>query len=204
MRGGARLLLAAGPCDPCGQLLGLERSGECAHGHHLSRAQCVAGGEDLAAQCVDHGQHALVSARTRTQRARRERTQAGDGRKLDRKRLREPARGGDAHAQPGEPSRAEAHRDPLELAPADLAVLEQTVDHAQQPRGVARMLVRGRIVARAERAAVGQLQPHDGRVRGGVETQHDQVRVTSMRRRFRPWCASTTRRRAPASSSPAC
>ena len=50
---------------------------------------------------------------------------------------------------------------------------EQLAGHREQPRGVAGVRLRRRVVARLQRAAVGQAQPDGGRLRGRVEAEHD-------------------------------
>ena len=80
-------------------------------------------GEHLPASCVDD--------RNRVRCAGRESVQRRDSRETGTPRERERAGGDQPHPQPGEASRADADRDPLDLGVLDAAAAQERVEVPQ-------------------------------------------------------------------------
>ena len=145
-------------------------------------------GEHLAAARVQHGGHRAA----RGAGARGQRRERGDRDERQPATLRERAGGRDADPQAGEPARADADGDPLDVLPGDAALGERGLGEHEQARRVVAARALGRVVAGLDDAPVGEQHSGDGGRRGGVEPEHDHAPRTSIRRRSPPACSSVT------------
>ena len=119
--------------------------------------------------------------------------------------LGERARRRDPDPQAGEAAGPDADGDAVDRVPARPGLRERALEQRQHARGVLPARPGRRVVARLERAAVGEHHAGDGGGARGVERGDDhRAASTSIERRSPPACASVTRRataRPPSSSS---